>query len=199
MVRESQLSRARAQHGDVLLITLLVMTLMALGMLYAMRFVVTDTVIAGNTLARQKGGQASDIGLRFFQQTELAPYAALNQDLVSFASGEAWMNVDPLVDSCPAGIYSTSLWQSVCPADTLNPTGVLSPPLNQFNFTLPASATWAQNYRFSAMVFPLPVNANSDSCGTAMQMRYYDVFIRAEEFPGITSATSETVFNLCAY
>ena len=184
MVREPQLSPWRAQRGDVLLITLMVMTLMALGMLYAMRFVVTDTAIAGNNLARQKGGQASDLGLRYFQQTQLAPYAALNQDLSTFAASQAWMNLDPLTTS-----YAPSLWQS---SVSTNP--------NHSTFSLPASAAVAQNYSFSAMVFPLPTPiAGPDSCGTGMQMRYYDVFIIAMESPGVTSATSETVFNLCAY
>jgi type II secretory pathway pseudopilin PulG len=174
------------QRGDSLILTLVVLVVVTLGFLYAMRTVVTDTVVAGNNLQKQKDNQATDLALRIFQQNTLGPYALALQDLAIFAVNQTWYRTVPPGSGAPTPDY----WNSCL--------GNANTAARCAQVILPANLGTAPALPYTALAFVQPTG-KTDDCGNKSGLRanFYDVYVHIREVAGATTATSESVFKLC--
>ena len=179
-----QLMRTR-QHGEAMLVTMVVLLLMAIALVYTTRMVASDTAMSGNTLTRQKDVHVADIVLRDLQQTIFSAYNG--QPLELIATAQPWYRVVAAGSAGPNEAYWSACANASATAATRCATVI---PAISGGAVLP----------YTALVVVQPTGlGDANACSaTQFSATYYDVFIRVIEASGRTSATVETVIKLCS-
>jgi Tfp pilus assembly protein PilX len=176
---------AHRQRGDILLVTLIFLLVFLLGLVVSTRDGAVTTLATGNTLARQKNVQITDIVLRQLE-TQLLN-TSNGMPLETAATGQPWWRVVPAGTAAPAASY----WDSCLGNNsTASRCGSISASVN------------GQALPYTAYVAVQPTGRwDSTSCGLGPSppfiAAYYDVFIYVKESNGATAANTETVFRLC--
>lgn len=176
------------QRGDTLLVTLLVLLVLFMGVVYTMRTTVVDAFTAGNTLARQKDTQISDLALRLAEATIYSSSSGMALELSGL--NQPWYRVVAPGTSGPNSAY----WSSCLGNNTTSlRCGSISLAVN--GQTPP--------YLAYAVVQPTGYH-DVYACAVQGQTAwYYDIYLYIAEAPGgatnsaYTNITTETVYKLC--
>lgn len=181
--------RTRAQRGDVLLIVLISLMVSLLGLVYAMRDTIISTQVTGNNLAKQKDAQISDVALNIVENTIRTSYGG--QVLELSATGQPWWRNVPAGTAPPGDPVASPTYWSNC-------LGNGDVTLRCSQVALPAALT--AKYSAYAVVQPTGHTGGTGLCQGIVLLTpyYYDVFVHVVEASQDTSATTETVFKLCA-
>jgi len=168
------------QQGQVLILTITVLLVLALGFMYVMRRTMIDSVASGNTVARQRDVQVADIALRNFEQTIFNTYG--DQRLEISAVGQAWWRPVAAGTALPTNFWSTCAAAGVCSSFAVSVNGQALP--------------------YTAWVSVQSTGRQPDLYACQMQnfaAYYYDVNIHVVEASGTTAANTETVYKLCVF
>jgi Tfp pilus assembly protein PilX len=175
----------RRQRGDILLITLVCLLVCLMGLLVAMRSGVSESLMNGNNLARQKDVQVGDIALRQVESQIQSVYGGM--PLETSASAQPWYRDVTAGTAAPAASY----WAN-CVGNSTASARCASLSLAVNGSAIP--------YKAYAVVQPTG-RYDSTSCamGSAVQYtaEYYDIFIHVAESSGATAVNTETVFRIC--
>ena len=188
------------QKGDVLIVTLMVLLVLALGFFYASRSAMLDTASTGSNLARQKGIQVNDQAMRALGAMI---YNAANGSALEYLSpAPVWYRNVPPGTPGPGvgtGANGSNYWSGCLGnASSTLQCGVIS-------LAIPGSAGAAPPYSAMATVQP---TGRADPRGCADPSRtaiYYDIYLITWEGNAAfttdtpSSATAEAVYKLCVY
>jgi hypothetical protein len=181
----------RLQRGDILLVTLLLLLLSLLALILMMRDTILSTNHAGNNLSRQKDTQVADIAMQSIRNQIMAaaPAGLPLTSSPNLISQPWWRDV---VASAAASPPSAAYWKS-CLGNTDATLRCGAVPLTLGTTTLPYTAL--------AVVQPTGrTDPNSPQCSIGMglvQGVFYAVFIHVQELNGLTSVSTESVYQAC--
>lgn len=179
----AQMSK-RHQSGEALIFTLLALVVIFLGFLYTMRNVMSNSVMSGNNLTRQKNVQVADIALRNLQQLIFDNYG--DQPLELSGTGQTWWRTVAANTVVPPTYWASCAGNS----DTAARCG--SVPV--------AIGTSTLGYTAYAVVQTTGRTPDPYACHLQnFSAYYYDIYIHVVESSGVTSATTETVHKLCVF
>lgn len=177
-----QLTRIH-QRGETLIFTLLILMVVMLSFMYLMRGVMSDTLMTGNNLARQKDVHVADIAMRNVEQSIFLAYGGSPLEYSALSS--AWYRDVPNGTASPDASY----WASC--------SGNASAALRCAPVTLNFGAAVLPGYTALAVVQPTG-RTDPYTCNlTQFLAVYYDVYIHTTESSGATAATTHTVYKLC--
>jgi Tfp pilus assembly protein PilX len=175
-------ARRGGQRGDVMLITLVLLLLLAMSLLVGLRDGLTNQWLAGNNLARQKDVHASDIALRMLESQIVSASAGMPLEIA--AAGQGWYRDVAAGTAAPSASY----WSN-CAGNS-----IAASRCGTFNLAVNGTAL---PYTAYAVVQPTG-RTDSTSCNLAQyQAIYYDLFVHVQESGGATAITTETVYRIC--
>ena len=184
MLSRSRQSRSGriSQRGDILIIVLIALVVCVMGLLSSMRQTLFSTQMTGNVLARQKEVQVADIAVRMIDNIILTTYGGINLEIGSYT--QPWYRDVPATTAGPTAAYWASCLGSGDPT-----ARCAAEPLIVNGNTLP----------YTALVVVQPTAlTDSGACGLPPYIaHFYDIYVYITDAAGTSTASTETVYQLC--
>ena len=184
-MRRASLRRARAQRGDIMLVTMVFLLVCLLGLIVSMREGIVTTAMTGNNLVRQKNVHVADVALGVIAGTIDSTVKAAALPLALSATGQNWYRSGG-VSPAPTATY----WNN-CYTATLSTTTSCG--------TVPAMTVGADTLPYTVyyVVQEAATDPSSQSACAPLQAIYYDVFVHIKENNGATAADTESIYKVC--
>ncbi len=185
VTRRASATRARAQRGDIMLVTLVFLLVCLLGLIVSMRDGIVTTTMTGNNLVRQKDVHVADLALAVVASNIQATVGLNGQPLSLSATAKNWYRQGGVV-AAPTAAY----WNTCYSATTSTTTscGTVS-PITVGTDTLP--------YTVYAVVQEDATDLSTSSACAPLTTVYYDVFVHVKESNGATAADTESIYKVC--
>ena len=183
--RRASVTRARAQRGDIMLVTMVFLLVCLLGLIVSMRDGIVTTLMNGNNLVRQKDVHVADLALGIVANNIDTTVGLNGLPLVLSASAKNWYRAGG-VSAAPTAAY----WNTCYSATTSTTTscGTVS-PITVGTDTLP--------YTVYAVVQEAASDLSTVSACAPLTTVYYDVFVHVKESNGATAADTESIYKVC--
>ncbi len=184
-MRRASATRARAQRGDIMLVTMVFLLVCLLGLIVSMRDGIVTTTMTGNNLVRQKNVHVADLALAVVASNIDATVKLNAQALSLSATAKNWYRQGG-VSAAPTAAY----WDTCYTATTSTTTscGTFS-PLTVGTDTLP--------YTVYAVVQEAQSGLPKSTACQPFTTVYYDVFVHVKESNGATAADTESIYKVC--
>lgn len=183
-VRRAAVRGARAQRGDIMLVTMVFLLVCLLGLVVSMRDGIVTTQMNGNNLARQKNVQVADLALAVMANNIETTLGANGTALTSSAGAMNWYR-QGLNLAAPTAAY----WNSCSTATASTPTSCGTLALTANGNALP--------YTVYGLVQEGTIDKSTNGpCAPRLSI-YYDVFIHVKESSGATAVDTESIYKAC--